>query len=177
MDDRTRADHYVQGAATVVRVGRVRFPVFELRQEGQVLASMGRSGSIKIMFGRGQRVELADGTAWRVRALGNAGAVCPAVLDAERRKVTISSPRDGKYGLNGRDNGYLLYAATKRRFSRADEWILREHEIEVATFTRYPASLVADEPVHLGAVILSFTLMQHGILGESATRFRFRWDG
>lgn len=177
MDDRTPAGRYVEGAAAVVRVGRFRFPVFELRQDARVLASMGRSGSIKIMFGRGQRVELPDGTRWRVTALGNAGAICPAVLDAKGRRITISYPRDGKYALNGRDYGCVLIAARKRRFSRADEWILREHETEVATFIRYPASVVADQPVHLGAVILSFALIQHGILGESSQRFNVRWDG
>lgn len=167
----------MQGAANVVRVGRFRFPAFELRQGDEVLASLGRSGVIKIMFGRGQRVELTDGTAWRVRAMGNAGAICPVVVDAQRRRITISYPREGKYALNGRDYGCVLFAAKKRRFSRADEWILREHETEVATFTRYPASLVANEPVHLGAVILAFALIQHGILGESKLRFNARWDG
>ncbi len=177
MDDRTPAHRYMQGAANVVRVGRFRFPAFELRQGDEVLASLGRSGVIKIMFGRGQRVELADGTAWRVRAMGNAGAICPVVVDAQRRRITISYPREDRYALNGRDYGCVLFAAKKRRFSRADEWILREHETEVATFTRYPASLVANEPVHLGAVILAFTLIQHGILGESKLRFNARWDG
>lgn len=177
MDDHNQAEHYVQGTAAMFRVGRLRFPVFELRQDGRVLASMGRPGLMKIMFGRGQRVELADGTAWRVQALGVAGAICPAVFDSDRRKVAISSPRDDKYGINGKDYGCILYAAEKRRFSRADRWIMREYETELGSFTRYPPSVRANEPVHLGAVILSFTLMRYGILGESAPRFNFHWDG
>ena len=172
----SQADHYVQGTAAVARVGRVRFPVFELRQNGRVLASMGRSGLIKVMFGRGQRVELADGTVWRVKAMGIAGSICPAVFDADRRKIAISSLRDGKYGVNGRDFGCILFAADKPRFSRADQWIMREYETELAELTRYPSSIRADEPVHLGAAILSFALMKYGILGESAPRFNFRWN-
>ena len=172
----SRTHHSVQGTAVLTRVGRLRFPVFELRQDGQVLASMGRSGWIKVMLGRGQRVELADGTRWRVQALGIAGAICPAVVDADRRKIAISSLRDAKYGINGKDYGCILYAADKQRFSRADRWIMREHETEVAAFTRYPASVCADVPVHLGAVILAFVLMRYGIGGESSQRFNFRWD-
>jgi len=172
----SQTDHYVQGMAVVARVGRLRFPVYELRQNGRVLASMGRSGLIKVMFGRGQRVELADGTKWRVKAMGIAGSICPAVFDAEKRKVSISSLRDKKYGVNGRDFGCILYAAEKRRFGRADRWIMREYETELAEFVRYPSSVRADEPVHLGAVILSFALMKYGILGESAPRFNFRWN-
>ncbi len=173
----SHANHYVQGTAVMTRVGRFRFPVFELRQDGRVLASMGRPGLMKIMFGRGQRVELADGSAWRVQALGIAGAICPVVLDADRRKVAISSPRDGKYGLNGKGYGCILYATEKQRFSRANRWIMREHETELALLTRYPSSVCASEPVHLGAVLLSFVLMRYGILGESAQRFNFGWDG
>jgi len=176
MDDPSQNDRYVEGTAAVARVGRFRLPVFELRQDGRLLASMGRSGLIRIMFGRGQRVELADGSKWRVQALGIAGAICPAVINAERARIAISSPREGKYGLNGKDFGYFLYAADRKRFSRADNWILRHHETEVARLTRYPASISTDEPVHVGAVILSFVLMQHGILGESASRFNFSWD-
>ena len=172
----SQTDHYVQGMAVVARVGRLRFPVYELRQNGRVLASMGRSGLIKVMFGRGQRIELADGTLWRVKAMGIAGAICPAVFDAEKRKVSISSLREGKYGVNGRDYGCILFAAEKRRFSRADEWIMREYETELASLTRYPSSVRTEEPVHLGAVILSFALMRYGILGESAPRFNFRWN-
>lgn len=175
MDNRGLDDRYVLGTAIVARVGRFRFPVFELRQEGRVLASMGRTGLTRIMFGRGQRVELADGTKWRVQALGAGGAICPAVLDADKRRIAISSPREGKYGINGRDYGCFLYAADKHRFSRADRWILRAHETELATLTRYPASVTTSEPVHLGAIILSFALMQNGILGESARRFTFQW--
>ena len=172
----SRTDHYVQGTAVLTRVGRLRFPVFELRQDGQVLASMGRSGWIKVMLGRGQRVELADGAAWRVQALGVAGSICPAVFDADGRKVAISSLRDAKYGINGKDYGCILYASDKRRFSRADRWIMREYETELALFTRYPASVRADEPVHLGAVILAFALIRYGISGESSQRFNFRWN-
>jgi len=171
-----QANRHVQGMAVVTRVGRVRFPVYELRQNGRVLASMGRSGLIKVMFGRGQRVELADGTVWRVKAMGIAGSICPAVFDADRRRVAISSLQDGKYGMNGRDYGCILYAADKPRFSRADRWIMREYETELAELTRYPSSIRAVEPVHLGAVILSFVLMRYGILGESAPRFKFRWN-
>ena len=67
--------HEMRGLAELRRVGRIRFPVFELVQDGVVLASMGRAGWFKLFFGRGRRIELADGSRWRLTALGAGGVI------------------------------------------------------------------------------------------------------
>jgi hypothetical protein len=119
---------------------------------------------------------LADGSKWRLKSLECAGAVCPAILDADKLKIAVSSVAGGGYGINGKAFGFMFYRGEKKRFSRANRWILRHYEDEVAIVARYPAAIDASEPVHLGAVLLAFTLVRYGILGESRPRFKFRWD-
>ena len=164
------------GEASVRRVGRFRFPVHELVQDDQVVASMGRTGWVKVFIGRGQRVELADGSKWRVKAIGSAGTINPAVFDDQGRRIAISAIGVGGYGINGKSYGCLLYRAEKRRFARANRWLLREHEDELAIVTRHPPGVEAALPVHLGAIVLSFTLIRYGILGERAPRLKLRWN-
>jgi hypothetical protein len=168
--------HEVVGDAEVRRVGRVRFPVYQLVQGDVVLASMGRTSWIKVFMGRGQRIELADGSKWRLKSLGSAGAVCPAILDADKRKIAVSSVGVGGYGINGKAFGFMFYRGEKKRFSRANRWILRHYEDEVAIVARYPAAIDASEPVHLGAVLVALTLVRYGILGESRPRLNLRWS-
>jgi hypothetical protein len=163
------------GSAQLRRVARWRFPVFELTQEGKVLASLGRSGWIKVFFGRGQRIVLADGSRWRIKSLGGGGSIGPAIFDASKRKVAISSVGVGGYGINGRDYGCVLYQAEKKRFTRANHWIIRHHDETLAVITRHPRTVEASQPVHLGAVLLSFALVRYGILGEHAPRMNFIW--
>lgn len=171
----TLGQHEMVGRAEVRRVGRVRFPVFELVQNDVVLASMGRTGWIKVFFGRGQRIELADGSRWRLRSLGKAGAICPAILDDAKRKIALSSVMVGGYGINGKTYGFTLYPGEKIRFSAENRWNLRDHEDEIATVTRYPSAIDASASVHLGAVLLAFTLARYGILGEWRPGFKLRW--
>jgi hypothetical protein len=154
----------------------VRFPVFELVQNDVVLASMGRTGRIKVFFGRGQRIELADGSQWRLTSLRTGGAICPAILDDGKRKITLSSVVAGGYGINGKTYGFTLHRGEKKRFSRENRWILRNYEDEIATVTRYPSAINASAPVHLGSVLVALTLARYGILGEWRPGFEFRWD-
>lgn len=167
--------HEMVGRADVRRVGRVRFPVYELVQGDVVLASMGRTGSLKVSLGRGQRIELADGSQWRLKSLQHAGAICPVILDADKRKIALSSVATGGYGINGKEFGFTFYGGEKERFTRANRWTLRHYEDDVAIIDRYPAAIEACEPVHLGAVLLAFALVRFGILGESRPRFNFHW--
>ena len=171
----TLGQHEMVGRAEVRRVGRVRFPVFELVRNDVVLASMGRTGWIKVFFGRGQRIELADGSRWRLMALGRAGAICPAIIDDCKRKIALSSVLVGGYGINGKTYGFTLYPGEKKRFSQENRWILHRYEDEIATVTRYPPAIDASAPVHLGAVLLALTLARFGVLGEWSPRFKFRW--
>jgi hypothetical protein len=167
--------HEMLGRAEVRRVGRVRFPVYELVQGDVILASMARTSWIKVFIGRGQRIKLADGSEWRLKSLGRAGAVCPAILDADKRKIAVSSVAVGGYGINGKAFGFMFYRGERMRFSRANRWILRRYEDEIAIMVRYPAAVVASEPVHLGAVLLAFSLVRYGIVGESRPRLKFQW--
>jgi len=168
--------HEMVGRAEVRRVGRVRFPVYELVQDDVALASMGRTGWIKVFLGRGQRIELVDGSEWRLKSLGSAGAICPAILDADKRKIALSSVGVGGYGISGKAFGFMFYRGEKKRFSRANRWILRHYEDEVAIVARYQAAIDASEPVHIGAVLLAFTLVRYGIVGESRPRLNLRWN-
>lgn len=170
------ADHSLVGSATLDRVGRWRFPVFELTQDDEVIARLGRTGWIKVLFGRGQRIELADGSRWRVKAVGVAGTIAPAIFDADKRKIALTGVGEGSYGINGRDYGAALYQTEKRRFQRANRWIIRHHDDDLAEITRHPPSVVATRPVHLGAILVSFALIRYGILGEHAPRMNLRWN-
>jgi len=158
----------VLGTATVRRIGRWAFPVYELVQNDEVLARLGRFGWYSIFFGSGQKIELANGDRWRIPSVGVAGNICPRVIDATRRKVAVSALGAGNYGINGKDYGYVLYPADPRRFGRSNGWILRQHEEDLAVVTRYPLAIRAAHPVPLGAVFLSFVLARYGIPGELA---------
>ena len=168
--------HLLEGAAEMQRIGRVRFPVFVLTQRDEVLASLGRASWFTIFFGRGQRVELSDGSRWRITSRGVAGMVCPAIVDAAGRKIAVSMYADSLYRINGRDYGCVFYRAAGRRFGPGTRWLLRIHDDEVAALTSRPYTVDAAQPVHLGAVLLSFTLANYGALGESSQRLRFSWS-
>lgn len=164
------------GVAAVHRVGRWRFPVYELKVDGLVLARLGRSGLWRIFFGRGQPIELADGSRWRLRSLGMAGAICPVIVDSETRKVALAAPHHGGYGLNGPDWAYVLYPSERHRFVRSNHWILREYEENVGVVTRTPWRIETTSPVPLGAVVLALSLAVYAIPGESKLEVpRVRW--
>lgn len=166
----------LSGSAALRKVGFLRFPVYDLAVDGVVLARLGRPGWWRIFFGRGQPIELADGTPWRLRAVGLAGAICPVIVDRDFRKVAQAAPGPGGYGLNGRDWGYVLSPWERHRFVRANQWILREHEEELAVVTRSPWEITTTSPVPLGAAILALTLALYSIPGESDLGVpRFRW--
>jgi hypothetical protein len=162
------ARHRLVGKANVHRIGRWTFPVYELTQDGVALAHMGRTGWFRIYFGPGQRIELTDGQRWTVRSVGAGGAIRPVIVDSTRRKVAIAGLGHGTYGINGKDYACALYPAHKPRFGRANTWILRQFEDELAIITRHPASVEAPLPVHLGAVLLSLVLIRYGLPEESA---------
>ena len=98
------------------------------------------------------------------------------IFDSSRRKVAIAGSSHGTYGITGKDFACSLYPAEKPRVGRANEWTLRQFEDELATITRYPLSVDARQPVHLGAVFLAFVLVRHGLPDDSVPRVpSFRW--
>ena len=171
-----RNRRHLSGAATVRRKRRWAFPAFELMQDGDSLAAMGRFGWFSIFFRSGQRIEFADGESWRIKSRGVAGNICPIVVDSTGRKVAVSGLGVGCYGINGEDYACVLAAAEARRLGRANRWVLRHFEDELAVVTQHPLSIEATHPVPLGAVLLSFVLVRYGIPGESAPRMpSLRW--
>jgi hypothetical protein len=91
----------------------------------------------------------------------------PVVFDSNRRRIAMASSNHGTYGITGRDFACSLYPAEKPLMGRANGWILRQFEDELATITRYPLSIEAKVPVHLGAVFLAFILVRHGLPEDS----------
>jgi hypothetical protein len=171
------APHMLVGRANVRRIGRWEFPAHELLRDGEVVARMGRMGWFRIYFGPGQGIELHDGVRWTVRSIGGRGTIRPLIVDSARRKIAIAGSSHGTYGINGKDYACVLYPADKTRLGRASRWILRQHEDELAIINRYPLSVEASLPVHLGAVLLSFVLVRYGLPEEAAPRVpAFHWN-
>jgi hypothetical protein len=170
MTDTNCSSHQIVGRATAHRIGRLGFRGSELTQDGEVLARIGRAGWLRIYMGPGQKIELADSVQWRIRAVGNRGSMVPVVFDAQRRKIAIAGSSHGTYAINGKDFAYALYAGEKLLLGRANKWVLRHYEDEVATITRHPLSIHATVPVHLGAVLVSFVLVRHGLPDDTVPR-------
>jgi len=167
---------WLAGKATARRLRRWKFPAFELGQDGDVLAHMGRTGWIKVYLGSGQRVELPNGDRWTIRSIGIGGTFSPIIVDSSGRKVALAGMSHGSYGINGKDYSCVLAPVDKPMIGRANTWILRRFEDEIATITRYPLSVDASVPVHLGAVLMSFVLVRYGLPEESKPRIpAFRW--
>lgn len=167
---------WLAGKATVRRIRRWRFPASELEQDGKVLAHMGRTGWFKVYLGTGQRIEVPEQDRWTIRSVGIGGAFCPIIVDASGRKVALAGMSHGAYGINGRDYSAVLAPVDTPRIGRANTWTLRRFEDELATITRYPLSVDASLPVHLGAVLMSFVLVRYGLPEESKPRIpSFHW--
>ena len=167
MTSSVASSRFLSQTARLSPTGQRQFPAYLLAAGGEAVARLGPYRWWRIFFGRGQRIELADGAEWRLRALNVAGAVCPVVVNAENRKVALAAPFHGVYGLNGADWSYVLYPASKRGLARSNLWILREHEEDVAVISHSPGLVEATSPVHLGAVFLSLVLTRYAIPGES----------
>lgn len=167
---------WLVGRATVRRVRRWKFPVFELDQDGNVLAHMGRTGWFKVYLGTGQRIEIPELGRWTIRSIGIGGAFSPVIVDSSGRKVALAGLSQGSYGINGKDYSCVLAPVDKPLIGRANTWTLRRFEDDLATITRYPLSVDASHPVHLGAVLMSFVLVRYGLPEESQPRIpSFHW--
>ena len=142
-----------------------------------MLARMGRTGWLRIYMGPGQRITIADGEHWRVRAIGTRGSMVPVIFDSSGRRIAMAGSNHGTYGITGRDFACSLYPADNPLVGRANKWTLRQFEDELANITRYPLSVEAKIPTHLGAVFLSFILVRHGLPDDSVPGVpSFRWN-
>jgi hypothetical protein len=153
----------ITGSASLQRANRFGFPAFELvGGTGAVHASLGRSGWFRVFFGRGTRIELPDGTRWRLKAAGYGPYLAPLIIGEEGKLVVALPESKRRYGINGRDYAYHFYPEDGRRSSSV--WILREHETDLAVFRKNVVD--AHLPVAMPAVLLCFTMMKYGIPGE-----------
>lgn len=175
----TRGDlaHRLIGSAHLRRVGRWRFPTHELSQDNVVLAALGRGGWVRTYLGSGQQIALSDGARWRLGSFGFGGGVGLAVRDERRQNVAVARLSNGAiYGINGKEYSFTLTPNDTPRFGRSNSWILRQFEEELAVITRYPLSVEATSPVHLGAVFVAFSLVRLGLPDESKPRIpEFQW--
>ena len=165
------------GAARMHRVGVWSFPVHRLVQDGETLAALGRGSWLTVNLGRGQRIELRGGARWTLRSIGLGGTFTPMLVDEVGRRVATAGVSHGTYGINLRDTACVLVPADDAHGpGRANRWILRRHEQELAVLTRYPTQVQARYPTHLGAVLMAFELIRHGLAEESMPRIpAFRW--
>ena len=138
-----------------------------------MVARLGRDGWFRVFFGPGRRVELADGTKWRVAATGTGPYVVP-VVTCKQGKLAMAEPAGKRsYGVNGPHYSYNLYPSNTPGRGKPT-WTLREHETVLATFES--KSMNADHPVPLAAVLVCFTVIKYGVPGEASLFFpQFSW--
>jgi hypothetical protein len=170
------ARHLLDGPARLRRVAPWGFPAAALTGNGETIALIGRMGWFRIYFGRGQRIELADGTRWTLTSVTTGGTISPVILDASGRRVTQAGFRHGTYGINGRDYAAVLHPADTTGLGRANRWMISDDDGEVAIIVRSPLSVIPRRPVHVGAVLIAFALVRFGLPEESAPLMpAFRW--
>ena len=157
----------VEGPIALRPVSRSGFPTHELIAAGATIARLGRDGSLRIFFGRGRRVELVDGTEWRIKATTVGPYIVP-VISARTGLVATSGPVGGRrcYGINGRHFGFVLTPLGRVRLLRGVGWLMRRHQDEVATIDTTDV-MQTNEPVPIAAALMAFTLIDHGIPGEA----------
>jgi len=160
-------NHTLNGSGRLRRLGRFGFPVEELVDGERSLAALGRDGSLRMFFGSGRRVVLADGAEWRIKSMTSGRHIVPIITSAEGT-IAISGPLYAKrsYGINGKDYGLNLIPMGKTGFNSSGLWVLLRHEDQKAIIDQSDRTVRAEEPIPLGAVIMAFTLITHGIPGE-----------
>lgn len=156
-------------AGRLRRIRRLTFPVDELVAEEEPIAHLGRDSSLWILFGRGRRVELADGTTWRIKA-ANAGPHVVPVVWSDEGTLAISGQLHAKrsYGITGKHYAYTLVPLTPVGLHGPRLWALRQDGTEIAVVEARERVIRAVEPIPIAAALLVFTLIAHGIPGEGS---------
>lgn len=170
------AERVITGHIEMRRIGRAGFPAAELLSDGVTAAKLGRDSSFSIFFGPGRRVALADGTEWRIKAANSNRHIVP-IVKSEAGTVAFSGPLYGKrsYGITGRDYGYSLMPLGRIGLRSPGIWTLRHHETDIASVDDRELLIEALQPIPLAAVLLVFTLINHGVPGEADLVPRVGW--
>ena len=164
MVEHTRSS-LVLGEASVRRIGAFAFPVWELSNEGVPMARLGRFSSWSIYFGRGQKIQTADGRRWRLGSYETGGEISAALIDQTGGRLAVCSVGKGVYGINGRDFAYMLFPRHGRGFSGV-EWTLSSPSAECAALSRVSLDVNAQVPVPLAALVMALALVKVGVPGE-----------
>jgi len=157
----------IEGACRLRRIGRFGFPVEELADEDELIAQLGRDGSLRILFGPGRRVRLADGDEWRIKATTSGRHIVP-IITSDSGTIATSGPLFAKrsYGINGKGYAFTLIPMGKIGFAGPGLWVLRRHAEQIAAINQQQRVIRADEPIPIAAALMAFTLITHGIPGE-----------
>lgn len=169
----------IVGRASVRRVGEWPFRHDEIQTASGVAAKLGRGSFFRTYFGRGRRVQLRDGSRWRLAAVTRARWICPAVFNESGQKVAVSGPLAGStYGISTKHDGYTLVPAARATWrTRIARWHLELHDQSIATLTLRPKTVNATQPVPTAVILVAFTLMEHGMPGESELGIPgFTWE-
>ncbi len=164
----------VYGDARVTRADGDGLP-YRVVCGDQVAARVGWYSWFSIFLGRGQPVEFAVGTRWRLCSMGLRSYMCPVIVDVAGGKVALATPGDGNYNINGKTWAFVLNPADRDARGRSSTWTLRERETEVALLSRKPRQATCWEPIPLAAVLLGFVVAQMGIPGENELRLPPMW--
>lgn len=175
-----RTDHQpsVLGFAEIRPEGRRGFPRFLLRQSGVTLASLGNWSWFAIYLGRGQRIELPDGARWRLGAVNEGRAMCPALRDRDRRLLAMASPiGEREAGIATKDASFTLYPIDASSWrSRAKRWRIAAWGQDIGELTRRPHTIITERRVPLAGVLVAFAVAELGIPGASELGVpRFQW--
>ena len=169
MDARTAVPQMLDGLVELLRVGRWSFPVEALVGADGTVAELGRDGSLRMIFGRGRRVRLANGEEWRIKSSASGRHIVP-IITSPAGTIAISGPLPAKrsYGINGKDWGYFLIPLGHSGVRRARLWAVRRHETEIAIIDDRHRTIESTEPIPVAVAVMAFTLLVHGIPGEAS---------
>ncbi len=169
-------ERVLTGTIAMRPISRFGFPAAELLSDGITVASLGRDSSVSIFFGPGRRVVLADGTEWRIKAANSSRHIVP-IVKSSAGTVAFSGPLYGKrsYGITGRDYGYSLIPLGRIGLRSPGLWTLRQHETDLASIDDRTLVIETTKPIPVAAVLLAYTLVNHGIPGESDLIPRMGW--
>lgn len=164
-------DGLLVGTLRMLRRGGFGFPQYELLDDGTRVAALGRDSSLSIMMGRGRRVLLANGAEWRIKGVSSGPYIVP-VVRARDGTVARSGPLTGRriYGIVGADFANTVFPLNRAGLMQSQHWGIRDREVDVGRIDQGTGLLEADQPIHVAAVLLAFTVIEHGIPGEAKLR-------
>ncbi len=159
------------GTVRMQHCGGFGFPRYELFNDSRRVAALGRDSSLKIMLGRGRRVVLANAAEWRIKAASSGPYIIP-IIRAPEGTVARSGPLAGRrvYGIVGSDFAYTLFPISRAGFAHNQVWGVRKRDLDVAQIDQGQGTMQTTQPIGIAAVLLAFTLIEHGIPGEAKLR-------